>query len=382
MGFLKWVKEFFLDDRNGAARQYLYEAAVEAAYKNFAISVCIDLIANTLSKCEFHTFVDGKTMRGENYYLFNVQPNQNQNASEFIYDFVSKFFYENEALIIMKDEQLYIADSFSVTDYAFYENVYKDVVVNDYKLQKTFVESEVIHLKLRDKKIIDAIDSLYKTYGKLLGSAMNYYRRKNNKRYLMKMDHIRAQDEETQAELDALIEAQLKNWFDPKKEGVVFQLQEGMELQDMSSSKDGKDSNSRDISNLVHDIFDFVSMAFHVPKNLLKGDLADLEKQVDSFIMFAISPFAELITDEYNRKIYSKEEFLKRTYMKVDTSKIKLLDIVQAATAYDKFFAIGGMTINELLQELGKNPIDEDWANERFITKNYQKASIAYEGGE
>lgn len=384
MGFLDWAKEFFLDDRTQVAKQYFYNAAVETYYKEFAISICIDLIANTLSKCEFQTFKNGQSVRGENYYLMNVQPNQNQNATEFIYDFVSKFFYDNEVLLVMLNDQLYLADSFEVTEFALYENIYKSIYIKEYKLERTFRESEVIHLKLRDKRIIDAIDSLYASYGKLLSSAMNYYRRKNNKRYLMKMDHIRAQDEETQEELDALIEAQLKNWFDPSKEGVAFQLQDGMELEDMSDAKDGKESNSRDISNIVHDVFDFVSMAFHVPKSLLKGDLADIEKQVDSFIMFAISPLAELVSDEFNRKIYSKQDILNRTYLKVDTSKIKLIDLTQLATALDKLFSIGGITINGVLERLGENPIDEDYANERFVTKNYQKASMndAIKGGE
>lgn len=54
------------------------------------------------------------------------------------------------------------------------------------------------------------------------------------------------------------------------------------------------------------------------------------------------------------------------------------------ATSLDKLFAIAGYSINDVLEELGKNPINEDWANERYITKNYQKAKItdSVEGGE
>lgn len=384
MNIFTWMKEFFLDGRNLAtASSVYYDAAVEYEYRNFAIATCIDLIATTLSKCEFQTFENGQAVRKENYYLFNVQPNQNQNATEFIFELVSKFYYKNECLIVMQNDKLYIAESFDVKEYALMENVYKNIYIKDYQLLKTFKESEVIHLKLTDRTIIEAINSLYASYGKLLASAMNYYRRKNNKRILMKGDYMRAQDEETQAELDALIESQLKNWFDASKEGVAFQLQDGMTLDDMSDSKDGKESNSRDISNIFHDIIDFVSMAFHIPKNMVKGDLADIEKQVDSFIMFAISPLAELISDEFNRKFYTKEQFLKRNYTKVDTSKIKLIDLAQLATALDKLFSIGAITINVAIERLGENPIDEAFANERYVTKNYQKANTpANEGGD
>lgn len=381
MNLLKSIKEWFLDGRlfsNG--KQVYYEAAVEAHVKNFAVSICVDLIANAVSKCEFQTFQKGKSVRLNNYYLWNVQPNQNQNATEFIHDVVTKFFYEEECLIVMLKDQLYIADSFEVKEYALLENVYKNIRIKDYQLSMSFTESQVIHLKLTNRKILKVINSLYESYGKLLMSAMNYYRRKNNKRYLIKGDYLRAQDDETQEKVDQLFEEQLKDWFNPQKESVAFQLQEGYELEDKSDSNTTKDSNSRDISNLVHDIIDFVTMGFHIPKAMVKGDLADIEKQVDSFIMFAVSPFTEAFTDEINRKVYTKEEFMDRTYLHIDTSKIKLTDITQLATALDKLFSIGGLSINDVLEILGKNPIDEPWANERYVTKNYQKTTV--EGGE
>lgn len=47
----------------------------------------------------------------------------------------------------------------------------------------------------------------------------------------------------------------------------------------------------------------------------------------------------------------------------------------------DKLFAIGGLTINDVIMMLGKEPIDEEWANRRHVTKNYQEAD-SLEGGE
>ena len=156
-------------------------------------------------------------------------------------------------------------------------------------------------------------------------------------------------------------------------------------MEDASDTKNGVKADSSDIRNMIDDIINFVAMGFHVPRTLLKGDVADIEANIDSFIMFALNPVAEVFTDELNRKLYKREAFIKRSYMQIDTSRIKLLDITELSNAFDKLFAIGGMTINEVLEELGKNPINEDWANERYITKNYQKASIqenSLQGGE
>ncbi|MRC81642.1 phage portal protein, partial [Bacillus thuringiensis] len=167
------------------------------------------------------------------------------------------------------------------------------------------------------------IDGMYSSFGKLLASSIDYYKRKNNKRLLIKGDFLRAQDPETQAAIEEMFEGQLKNWFNADKAGSAFQLQDGYVIEDMSDSKNGVSNNStsRDVSDLINDIFNYVAIAFHVPIGILKGDVADIEKQMDSFLAFCINPIAELIQDEFNRKMYSKEEYIERTYLKIDTTK-------------------------------------------------------------
>ncbi|WP_142332488.1 phage portal protein, partial [Bacillus cereus] len=112
------------------------------------------------------------------------------------------------------------------------------------------------------------------------------------------------------------------------------------------------------------------AMALHVPIGILKGDVADIEKQMDSFLVFAVNPIVKLIQDEFNRKMFTKEEFLQRTYLKIDSTKIKVVDMTKLSTAMDKLFAIGGLSINDILITLGREPIEEEWANKRYVTKN------------
>lgn len=279
---------------------------------------------------------------------------------------------------------MYVAEDFTRKEFAFKENYYENIIVEGLKLNKTFQESEVLYFKLNDDNIMNIIDGMYDSFGKLLVSSMNYYKRKNNKRLLIKGDFLRAQDEETQKAIDEMFESQLKSWFDANKEASAFQMQTGYEMSDESDGKNvgaGSDNTSRDIANLVDDIFNYIAMAFHVPRGILKGDVSDIANQIDSFLMFRIKPMAEFIHDEINRKMYKKKAFLERTYLKVDTSKIKVVDISTFATAADKLFAIGGFSINDILEELGKERIDEPWADYRYVTKNYERAD-ATKGGE
>lgn len=383
MGFMNWVKSMFGNKKEISLSECFYSSGLDYVYKKIAVDTCIDLIANSVSRCELKTFEKGKSIRKSNYYLLNVQPNVNQNASNFMHDLVYKLVYNNECLVLMIDDQLLIADDWERKEYALKENVYKNIVIGDWELDGVFFESQVMYMKLRNDRIINLVDGMFESLGKLLKSTMNYYRRKNNKRYLIKGDFLRAQDDETQDAIDELFEGQLKNWFDPGVEGSAFQLPDGYEFEDMSdgTQSTGNAGLSRDTSELINDIFDYIAMTFHVPRNLLKGDTADIEGQIDSFLMFGVNPIIEIITDEFNRKMYTKSEYLERTYLKIDTTQIKVTDITKLATAFDKLFAIGGMTINEILESLGKEPISDDYADERYVTKNYQKAGTL-EGGE
>lgn len=381
MGFLDWISGLF-GSKNSITLTEFQRLATSAYYKRLAIETCIDLIANTLTRCEFQTFERGKEIRGENYFLLNVQPNQNQNSSEFIHSLVNRLIMQNECLVIMQNDQLYIADGWVKNEFALKENYYTEVQIGDLTFQKVFRESEVLYFKLNDRNIMEVINGLYEDYGKLISSAIGYYKRKNNKRILIKGDFLRPQDEETQKLINEMFEKQLSDWFNADKPGVGFQVQKGFEFEDMSDSKSGvaQNSTSRDIADLVNDVINYVAMAFHVPRGLLKGDIADVEKHMDAFLLFCIKPIAELIQDEFNRKMYTKQEFLDRTYLKVDTNNMKIVDITQLATAADKLFAIGGLSINDILTMLGKEPIDEEWANKRYVTKNYQEASKGGEG--
>ncbi|HDR4726943.1 TPA: phage portal protein [Bacillus cereus] len=383
MGLRGWVRGFFGSSKTLTLDSSCYELALDYFYKKLAVESCIDLIANALTRCEFQTFEKGKEKRGGNHYLLNVQPNQNQNASEFMHSLVNHLIMENECVVIMQNEQLYIADSFNVTKFALKENIYNDITIEDFTFKKSFNESEVFHFKLNDRNIMQIIDGMYSSFGKLLASSIDYYKRKNNKRLLIKGDFLRAQDPETQAAIDETFEGQLKNWFNADKAGSAFQLQDGYVIEDMSDSKNGasNSSTSRDVSDLINDIFNYVAIAFHVPIGILKGDVADIEKQMDSFLAFCINPIAELIQDEFNRKMYTQKEYIERTYLKIDTTKIKVVDITKLATALDKLFAIGGLSINDILIILGREPMGEEWANKRFVTKNYQETD-SLEGGE
>ena len=92
---MDWIKGFSKDKVRSEVVGY-GNTALQLYYKKFAIDSVISLIANALVMSEFQTLENGKEVKKNNYYLLNVEPNKNQNATEFWHEVVSKLIYDNE----------------------------------------------------------------------------------------------------------------------------------------------------------------------------------------------------------------------------------------------------------------------------------------------
>ncbi|HDX9587597.1 TPA: phage portal protein [Bacillus pseudomycoides] len=360
-----------------------YRLKVEAAYKRLYVNAAIELIARSLVACEFETYRSGKMKKSLNYYQLNVAPNRNENAYEFWHKVVYELIYNNEALIIPYGDQFFVADSFyRDTTQGFKEFTYTNVVINTEMLNKTFREQDVLYLKLSAESINDVVDSLYYSYGQLLTKAMMNYKSNGQKRFSIKGRFMNAITDKKSKEASELFERQMSDFMNPEKFGSVLFLPDNVNLED--KSPEVKQLNSRDIKDLARDMLEFVSTAFHIPPSILSGisdgssvsSASNPTGDLDNFIIFAVRPIGELFINEYNKKMFTRDQYLKKTYIKFNMNNFKLLDISKLATAVDKLFAVGGLSINDVLVRLGQEPIQEDWADKRYVTKNYERADI------
>ena len=80
--------------------------ASQIAFKELALHIGISYIANTLSKCEFKTYENGKEVKDMLYYRLNVSPNPNENSSQFINKFIEKYYYDGHALLVKNNNNI------------------------------------------------------------------------------------------------------------------------------------------------------------------------------------------------------------------------------------------------------------------------------------
>ena len=145
----------------------------QLAFKDLALHIGISYIANTLSKCEFKVYENGIPVKNKLYYMLNVSPNPNQNSSQFINQFVEKYYYDGESLVVPNGSNIFCADTFDLEDdNPLKEYIYHNVTFGNRQLKKRYKASEVFHFKLDNQKVKALIDGLYMQYGEIIARAL------------------------------------------------------------------------------------------------------------------------------------------------------------------------------------------------------------------
>src|SRR6056297_1687083 len=377
-----FLEQFNKDDNTLELDAFVGTIAAKVYYKELAIQSAVNLISNVVSRSELQTFEEGKEVRKDNYYLFNVEPNPNKSASKFWRDVISKLVYNNEVLIIQQGGYFYCADNFETKRFAFKEYIYDNIEIDNFGLKGVYNESQVLHLELHNKRISKIIDNLNKDYGKLIEVSQANFKKNNSRKLGIKVPTNYPETDQAQQKLKDLFQNKFKEFFEAEGPAIV-PLVNGLEVEELKSNigvKGGSDNNQ--IRAFIDDIFDFVGIALQIPPVILKGQVAESGDAFNNFITYCINPLAELIEDEINRKYYKKAAYLNNTYLKVNTANIKAVDIKDIAGALETLFRIGGYSIDDVLKKLGQEPINEEWSQARWVTKNYERVEQRYEGGD
>jgi len=394
---LQGIKEWFFgigdNPSSHANRSYFETLQTKVAFKEYAIQICINKIANALSMCDYITYdpkgkKTDKAIKGNLWYQLNVSPNPNQSSADFWQKAIRQAVYDvNGALIIQMDggKGFVVADSYDVKEFAFVPNIYSNIKIGDLLMNKTYNETQVLRLKLNNSKVKEIVDGVYEEYGKLIGGAIKNYNRNNSKKLWIKMgtmfnqlNQVVTEKEDgtvtTEADLilDDLFTNRLKGYFDERDSATP--LEEGLEVQESQENKQqGKEVTTRDVKDLLDDVVNFVADAFGIPRGLLKGDVADVEAMTDNFIAFCINPIANVIEDECNRKLYTQDEIISGKKLAVKTTRIKAHNPVDVASSAEALYRIGVANVNYIRWLINEEPIDEDWAEDYALTKNYER---------
>jgi len=373
MSFLNWIYSFLgvggttvsMTDKASALEEQL-------AIEIFAIHSAINLIASSVSKCEFKTYSKGVENKGNEFYLWNIEPNKNQNSSQFLQELVSKLLFNNECLVLEVNGELVIADTFHQEEFAINENYFESVTKGTWSSQRTYKMSDVMYFKLGNTDTRALLSNLMIGYNSLVSMSMGKYKRSGGRKGILDIDATAAGDKNFQSKFDDLMNIRFKKYFE--SENAVLPLHKGYKYDEQGGEGSKKSASEIvDIAAITKEIFERVAQAFKIPTALLRGDIADIGATTSNYLTFCVDPLCDMMSEEANRKRFGKVAYLSGSYLRVDTTTIRHISVFGISEAFDKLIASGGYTINQLREKCGDTPIKEAFADQHYITKNYQK---------
>lgn len=349
----------------------LMAAAQEFQLRDMSFWICANMIANAVGRCEFRTFRDGKEIREREHYLWNVEPNVNQNSTAFLHKLVAKLLTDGEALVISTRQRegydaLVVADSWLPNgDYPSRQNEYINVQVGDVSYEKTFREREVLHLKLNHINVKPVLDGLYGAYWRLISAAMKRYEWDKGQHWKVHVDQLASGAEDFTENFTRMIEQQVKTFLDsnsailPEFDGYAYTNEGGKVNVDLA-----------DIQAQMKDVLGFTAKALQIPAVLVDGSIQGTEDAQGRFLTGCIDPICDQLQEEINRKRYGYDRMRAGDYLRVDTSSIRHFDMFANAANVEKLVGSGAFTINDVLRSAGMPTIPEPWADEHYMTKN------------
>lgn len=342
----------------------------QMAFKDLALQIGISYIANTLSKCEFRTYENGKEVKGKLYYMLNISPNPNQNSSQFINSFVEKYYYQGHSLIVPHGDYIYCADSFDIDDTnPLKENVFYNVTFNCQQLKKKHKASEVFYMRLDNENVKSLVDSLYMQYSDVIDVALKSFKRTNGAKYKLLLEQFRAGDEDFQKNFEAVIQKQLKAFIE--SDNAVYPQLKGTDLQEFSTKSP---QNTSDIISMRKEVFEVVAQALKIPLSMMYGNITNMNEIVKVYLSICIDPLADMIGEEITRKYYTFDEWQSGCRVELDTSCIHHVDILDVADKADKAVASGITNIDEMRKRLNMPELGTEFSMAHWMTKNYALA--------
>lgn len=351
--------------------EFIKEASERAYLKRWAIDTCVNHIARTMSQTKFNVENAEKNTSVIEYKL-NIRPNTDESAATFWQKLTRKLILDNEVLIIKTDtNDLVIADDWEREEWALYDDVFKNIVIGDYKLERNYIMKEVIYLEYSNSRLQSYLYGLFKDYGQLFGRMIKMNLMSNQVRSTISMDSNTPLSGKRKEGLQKLINNAYEAF--EKNDIAILPVQKGYEYKEHASGTTKTNNVIDDLGKVPEQLLKFIARMLGIPVGLILGETTDVEAMTENYMKFCIDPLIEKITDELNAKLLSQRECQNGVVIKA--TSIDQYDPIQKSEAIDKLVASGAFTRNEVRKLTGFDTVDDPEMDEFILTKNYETKS-------
>ena len=381
--------DFFFKSKSGEKLPYSEVISVEVkklALSKMAIDKAVGMIAHAIAKSEFVVQRKDRRVRDHVYWILNVRPNPNETATDFWITAIKKLLTEDECLICSMSGMLYIIDTYTSDNAVMLPRIYRNVYIKSngetYKLNKNFRADDVIHLRAQNKKVRRYLESVLKMYNDTVSAIAAAKKLGSTPKFTMdipgQLPVIRTKDEngkERNLTIDEYKKS-IKKLLESDDIEVLLN-QNGMKIEQLKTETG---TTSEDIVKIANEIFTECAFAFDIPKAVFLGEITEKADSTNEFITYAVGWIKELIDDSLNAKMVGEDSYLKGERIWIDMSRYKHRDLVESAANLDKLRSIG-FNFDEILEAVGREPLNTKFSQERVVTKNYTN-DLGGEGSE
>ncbi len=342
--------------------------------QKMAFWACVRRIGSTVALVDWDTYRRGQKVKAREHWAWNYEPNPNQTRSEFFSELVAQLYKEQEVLVVeTRDGYRYVAETFSV-EKKLSGNIYRDITSDGQPIGGTFTAADVIHLTIEGSKIKTMLLALAEMESKLMRATTTRLMHDAGSHGILRVDEIAEADPDFDETYNELINEKFRKYF--TSDNAVLPLFNGYTYEDKSAATLG---STRDIRAMMDDILELTAEAFGIPPSIAlgKGATADDFK---NFMNGTIVPLVKMISEEINRKNYHRSLVYAGSYIAPNYAGVKYNDLFDIADPIDKLIGSGAFCVNDIRARLGATVIDEPWAWQHWMTKNYSPADDLVDG--
>lgn len=355
--------------------------------ETYALQLCVDFVARMVASCEISTKILGKNVEKDMFYRLNIEPNPNETATEFWKRVVVKMILDGEALVIQQEQPgrqpdaYLLVDSYEKVERAMVENRYKDLVIGDYALNKeghknVFSEREVWVFRYDNAELRKYTRRLTKGLEEILDVVQSQYVKKKFTKSVIEVQGMHSLGRESTDNRQGLYDRNLREFLQAERDAVL-PLSNNQKIGRFESVMgDGVIDDAVNIRMFTELAIQLNAAMFNIPVQALYGETVDLTGWFTSFLR----PFTEGMAKEINRKSYGRGQMQNKTYCSFDLSDLVPQTKLDRARMLDLLLRSGTHSINENRDEMGLEPIPEDWADQFWMTLNYDFVHRFVEG--
>ena len=237
---------------------------------------------------------------------------------------------------------------------------------------KTYNSENSIYFSIKNDNLVKASTDFSNNVGKIVKAIQKSFIRNNTSKWRLANpgNQPTLMDPKTNKPVD------YNDYKDKITEGLLSEeeaivlLSEQFRLEELNSQNKSNNKNSNDYESIFKKIGDQVAQKWNIPLDIFYGSKTEKSTGTNDFITFAVDPYFELLEDGFNLGLVGRKSYLQGEYIEFNKHNITHKDILDSASGIDKLTS-SRFSRNEINELLGLPLIDEDWANEHYITKNY-----------